>query len=138
MSNRLRQFVQCYAVPLPPWNLVVPFSLAFAFLVPAWVASAPETEALTGLALLWLTFVIVAKWRRNDAAFTGFKTFHLLAGVIGMVAIQAVLSVFEGNLGHRNHPSEIKEFLFAVCFLGFSLQVALPGIGRAIARFRLA
>ena len=138
LSNRLRSLIQCYRVPLPPWNLVVPFSLSFAFFVPAWIASAPETEVLTGLALLWLIFVIVAKWRGSEAPFTRIYACHLLAGVAGIVAIQVVLSVFEGNLGHRNHPSEIKEFLFAVCFLGFSLQVALPGIGKAMARFRLA
>ena len=138
LSNRLRQLIQRYGVPLPPWNLVVPFMLAFAFFVPAWVASAPETEVLTGLALLWLIFVLVAKWRGSEAAFTRTNVLHLLAGVAGIVAIQIVLSVFEGNLGHRSHPSEIKEFLFAVCFLGFSLRVAMPGIGRAMARFRLA
>jgi hypothetical protein len=138
LSKRLNSLVRRYGVPLPSWELVVPFSLAFAFFVPAWVASAPETKVLTGLALLWFTFVIIAKWRGSGAAFTRISTFHLLAGVLGIVAIQTVLAVFEGNLGHRSHPSEIMEFLFSICFLGFSLRVALPGLGKAIARFRLA
>ena len=138
MSKRLNSLIRRYGVPLPQWELVVPFLLAFAFFVPAWVASAPETEVLAGIALLWLVFVIVAKQRGSEAAFTRINTFHLLAGVVGLVAIQTVLSVFEGNLGHRSHPSEIKEFLFSVCFLGFSLRAALPGLGKAMARFRLA
>lgn len=138
LSKRLNSLIQRYGVPLPPKDLVVPFSLAFAFFVPAWVASAPEREVLTGLALLWFTFVIVAKWKGSEAAFNRLNAFHLLAGVVGMVAIQTSLSVFEGNLGHRSHPSEIMEFLFSVCFLGFSLRVALPGLGKAMARVRLA
>ena len=138
LSKRFNSLVRRFGVPLPPWNLVVPFSLAFAFFVPAWIASAPETEVLTGLVLLWLTFVVVAKWKGSEAAFPRINAFHLMAGVVGIVAIQTVLSVFEGNLGHRSHPSEIKEFLFSVGFLGFSLGVALPGLGKAMARFRLA
>ena len=138
LSKRLNTLIQRYGVPLPQWELVVAFSLAFAFFVPAWVASAPETEVLTALAFMWFSFVLVAKWRGSEAAFTRINTFHLLAGVAGIVAIQTALSVFEGNLGHRSHPSEIMEFLFSVCFLGFSLRVALPGLGKAKDRFRLA
>ena len=138
LSKRLNSLVWRFGVPFPSIELVVPFSLAFAFFVPAWLGSAPETEVLTGLALLWFTFVIVAKWRGSEAAFSRISTFHLLAGIVGIVAIQTLLRIFEGNLGHRSHPSEIMEFLFSVCFLGFSLGVALPGLGKAMARFRLA
>ncbi len=130
LSKRLNSLVRRYGIPLPQWELVVPFLLAFAFFVPAWFASAPETEVLTGLAVLWLAFLLVAKWRGGETAFAGISIFHLLAGVVGLVAIQTVLAVFEGNPGHRNHPTEIKEFLFSFCFLGFSLRAALPGLGK--------
>ena len=137
LNKSLNSLVRRFGVPLPPRDLVVPFSLAFAFTVPGRVASAPEAEALIGLTLLWFAFVILAKWRGSEGEFVRINTFHLLVGLVGISAIQAVLSVFEGNLGHRSHPSEIKEFLFSACFLLFSLRVALPGIGKAMARLRL-
>ena len=137
LNQRLNSLIRRWGMPLPQWDLVVPFSLAFAFAVPAWFASAPETEVLIGLTASGFAFVIIAKWRGREAGFAGINTFHLLVGLLGIIAIQSVLSVFEGNLGHRSHPSEIKEFLFSACFLVFSVRVALPGIGKAMARFKL-
>jgi len=134
VSKRFNSFTERFGVPLPPAELAIPFSLAFAFAVPAWAVSAPETEVLTALAFLWFSLVLVAQWRGSQAPATRFNTFHLLFGLMGIVAIQAVLWVFEGNLGHRSHPSEIKEFLFSVCFLVFALGAALPVSRNAIAR----
>ena len=137
VSKRFNSFIERFGVPLPPWELAVPFSLAFAFVPPAWVVSAPETEVLTALAFVWFSFVLVAKWKGSQAPATKLNTFHLLFGLMGIIAIQAVLWVFEGNLGHRSHPSEIKEFLFSVCFAVFALGAALPVSGKAVARLRL-
>ena len=94
---------------------------------------APETSG-TALAFLWFSFVLVAKWTGSQAPATRLNTLHLLFGLMGIAAIQAVLWVFEANLGHRSHPSEIKEFLFSVCFVAFALGAALPVSGKAVAR----
>lgn len=137
VSGRFNSFIKRIGVPLPPGEMAVPFSLAFAFAVPVWVVSAPETEVLTGLAFLWFSLVLVAKWTGSQAPATRLNTPHLLFGLTGIVAIQLVLWLFEESLGHRSHPSEIKEFLFSVCFVVFALGVALPVSGKAVARLRL-
>ena len=134
LSKRAESPDRRFGVPLPPRDLMIPFALAFAFVVPAWAASAPETEVLTGLAFLWVCFIMFRKWRRSEAEITRLNFSHLRAGLVGIVGIQVVLSVFEGNLGHRSHASEIKEFLFSVCFLAFALRVALPNSGSRMAR----
>ena len=137
LNKRLNSLLQRCRMPLPQSDLVVPFSLAFAIAVPNWVAFAPEAEVLIGLTALWFAFVLMMKWGGSEVGIARINTLHLLAGLLGIVAIQVVLSVFEGNLGHRSHPSEIKEFLFSACFLVFSFRVSLPGMGNSLARLRL-
>ena len=120
LSGSFASFVARRSIPLPPLTLVVPFALASAFLEPGRVSTGPEMLALPVAVSLWFAFVLAAKIRRKDRRFAEWKTLHLVMGLSGVLLIQLVLTFFEGNLGHESHPSEIKEFLFSICFLIFA------------------
>ena len=62
---------------------------------------------------------------------------NFVFGLRGIVATQVLLSVCLGNLDHRSHPGEIKEFLFLTGFLAFSLRVTMPCLGNCVARLKL-
>ena len=125
LSKTFDSFVTRWCIPLPQQDLIVPFALTFAFVAPRWIAAAPEMAVLLAVVFLWFSFILAAKLRRRQVRFTELNTLHLLVGLGGILLIQLVLAIFEENLWHENHLSEIKEFLFSACFLVFSYNLVL-------------
>ena len=125
MIPKISTFVGSRGILLPQRELIIPFALAFAFVVPSWFLDAPEEELLLGLVFGWLAVQLTSKLWPRIPAFAGSYAGPLLAGLCGIVLIQLVMSLFEDNLGHRSHPSEVKEFLFSACFLIFSCRMVL-------------
>ena len=123
ISKGFASFVMRRGIPLPPPALIVPFALAIAFVEPGWVGNAPSTMVLMVAGFAWFSYVLATRLRGRKERFPELHTLHLVMGVAGLVLIPVVLAVFEGNLGHESHPSEIKEFLFSVSFLIFSYRL---------------
>jgi hypothetical protein len=134
-NSRFSPFVSRLGVQLPQPQLIVPFVLAFTFASPEWIATAPEFVALVTAALIGLSIALKTNVLNRDTAANEINNFHLWIGLSGISLILLVLLLFEDNLGHINQPSEIKEFLFSVCFLVFAYRIG--GIGRLRFSLRL-
>ena len=120
LSRTLGNVILRWGVPLPQDDMIVPFALALAFVAPALLASTPEMVLFLAATFLWLSFALTRKLIGRPY---GFSPLHLVIGVGGLALVQMALLFFEGNLVHENQPSEIKEFLFSVCFLIFAYRI---------------
>ena len=120
LSRAFGNVISRWGVPLPRGDMIVPFALALAFVAPALLTSTPEMVLFLAATFLWLSFALIRKLMGRPY---GFSPPHLVIGVGGLALVQMVLLFFEGNLVHENQPSEIKEFLFSVCFLIFAYRI---------------
>ena len=119
---------------MPQPELIVPFTLAFTFASPDWMATAPEFGVLLAATVVGLSVALKTNVLRKVTRTTDMGNIHLWIGLGGVLLILLILLVFEDRLRHINQPNEIKEFLFSACFLVFAHR--LWGIARLPASLR--
>jgi hypothetical protein len=128
LSSRFNSIVTRLGIRLPQPQLIVPFILAFTFASPEWMSTAPEFIAITAATVAGISLALKTKLLSKDTGAGEIDNTHLWIGLGGVLLTLLVLLVFQDNLGHINHPSEIKEFLFSACFLVFAYR--LGGMAR--------